>query len=152
MLTPMTESALPDLMRLERMPGYEAFVGRWERDVHLAEMASPDARYFTWRPDGAVEGFTILQHFRQPIVRLRRIAVAAPNSGTGAALLRSVMDWVFTNTDALGLDLQVRNDNLRAKAVYHREGFVLEGEGDDASHQRMIISRDAWSALPRRTS
>ena len=45
MLTPIDDADVPELMRIEHLPGYDAFVGRWTAEEHAAERASPDARY-----------------------------------------------------------------------------------------------------------
>jgi diamine N-acetyltransferase len=42
-------------------------------------------------------------------------------------LLRETIDWVFQNTVAYRLWLDVLEDNVRAKHVYHSAGFVAEG-------------------------
>jgi RimJ/RimL family protein N-acetyltransferase len=144
-LGPIAADDLPALMRIERSPGYEDLVGRWERDVHEAEMASPDARYLGWREDGGLVGFVILQELDAPVVLLRRIAVAAPGAGTGTALLRATMDWVFGTTGAEALRLHVHHGNERAGRVYVREGF--DGVDADESGINMQVSRAEWAAL-----
>lgn len=149
MLTPLEDADIPQIMRIERLPGYDAFVGRWSAEEHAAERASPAARYFAWREDGRVTGFVILQKFTDPMVRLRRIAVADPGSGTGTRLLRAVIDWLFETSPATAVDLHVRPENARARTVYLREGFVSGGEGEP-EHEAMILTRQAWAALPRR--
>jgi RimJ/RimL family protein N-acetyltransferase len=139
---------IPELMRLERLPGYEAFIGRWSAEEHAAEMASPAARYRGWREGGRLAGFTIFQKFDQPVIQLRRIAIAEPGGGAGTRLLRAALAWVFETTGAEAVDLQVMLDNARAKRVYLREGFVVEGEGAPG-HERMVLARAAWEAQPR---
>jgi len=39
------------------------------------------------------------------MVRLRRIAVADPGSGTGTRLLQGVTDWLFDTTQTQGVEL-----------------------------------------------
>lgn len=151
MLTPLIDEDVPEIMRIERLPGYDAFVGRWSAQEHAAERASPEARYYAWREDGRVTGFVILQAFNAPMVRLRRIAVAQPGGGAGTRLLRAVVDSLFETSPAEAVDLQVRPENARARTVYLREGFVSGGAGEP-EHEVMILSRAAWAALPRRTS
>ncbi|MET0271851.1 MAG: GNAT family N-acetyltransferase [Phenylobacterium sp.] len=144
-LTPITHDDLEALMRIERSEGYEGLVGRWERDVHEVEMASPDARYLAWREGGELVGFVILQEFNSPVVLLRRIAVAKPGAGTGTALLRAVMDWVFTGTKAQAMRLHVHHGNERAGRVYLREGF--EGMTADESGINMQVERARWASM-----
>ena len=146
MLAPLTPADIPEVMRLERLPGYEAFIGRWEAEAHAAEMASPDARYFGVRDGEGLAGFIILQQFRQPQIRLRRIAVGAPEQGLGSRMLREIMDWTFDNTPAEAFWLDVHVENDRARHVYAREGMTPDGAFDEV-HQRMIIPRERWAAL-----
>jgi RimJ/RimL family protein N-acetyltransferase len=145
-LAPLTPADIPEVMRIERLPGYDAYLGRWDADEHTAEMASADARYFGLRNDDGLAGFVILQKVREPSVRLRRIAVDGVERGTGTAIVREVMDWVFDNSDALALHLDVHLDNARARHVYLREGFAEIGQFD-ALHRLMEISRNSWTAL-----
>jgi hypothetical protein len=116
-LQPLAIEDIPEVMRLERLPFCAGMVGAFSREKHAAEMTSPDARYAGFRAGAALAGFAILQDFRQPVVRLRRIVVAVPGRGVGTDLLRAVMTWVFDTTPAAGLRLHVRGDNARAPAA-----------------------------------
>ena len=120
-------------------------------DLHAAELTSADARYLGYRAGAALAGFAMLQKFREPTVRLRRIAVDSPGTGVGTTLLRDVVDWIFETSDAQAIDLHVRPDNHRARHVYGREGFIAGG-GENLSGEGMILTRPAWAALSRRTS
>jgi RimJ/RimL family protein N-acetyltransferase len=155
-LEPATEDDLPAIMRIERTPGYELFIGQWELETHKAHLASTDARYFVWR-DGGVAGFAILQQFDlpHPTVLLKRIGVARPGKGVGTPLLRAVMAWVFETTDTHRLELQCNMANPRALHVYDREGFTLEGikrdiyrmeDGSFSSSAFLSILRPEWAA------
>lgn len=148
-LVSLSEEDLAEVMRIERLPGYDDFIHSWTAEIHAAEMASPDTRYFGRRAEVGLAGFAILQKFREPTVRLRRIAVDAPGRGQGTALLRNVIDWLFTHCDAQAADLHIRPDNSRARHVYAREGFV-EGGGEDLQGEGLILRREAWTTLPRR--
>ena len=142
---PLTPGDIPEVMRLERLPGYDAFIGRFTAEQHAAEFASGDARYFGLRDDERLTGFVILQQARQPEIRLRRIAVEAPGAGVGTVLLRGVMDWVFENTAATALTLDVMKTNPRARHVYEREGFAYDRS--DEVHDYLAISRRGWATL-----
>lgn len=144
-LAALTPADIPEVMRIERLPGYGAYLGRWDADEHAAELASTDARYFGVREGAGLAGFVILQRFREPSVRLRRIAVDGVERGLGTRILREVMDWVFERSDATALHLDVHVDNARAQHVYTREGFVDQGQFD-AQHRLMEISRAGWTA------
>ena len=90
-LEPLTPDDLPEVMRIERTPGYESLVGSWPPEAHAPELASADARYFGFRKGDGLSGFVILQKVREPAIRLRRIAVAEVGRGTGTAILRAVL-------------------------------------------------------------
>jgi RimJ/RimL family protein N-acetyltransferase len=149
MLSRLTPADIPDVMRIERGPGYDQFVGRWEADEHAAEMASPDARYLGLREAEGLAGFVILQELREPTILLRRVAVASPGQGLGTRLLHGAMDWVFDETAAEGLRLDVLPQNARARRVYAREGFGEDGPAviHGLPHILMSIPRERWAQL-----
>jgi RimJ/RimL family protein N-acetyltransferase len=146
-LEALGEADLPEVMRIERTPGYEGFVGAWTLEEHSAELASPDARYFGVREGEGLAGFIILQQIREPEIRLRRIAVAEVNRGLGTQMLRAIMDCVFETTPARAMTLGVALANSRGKHVYEREGWSIEGQDD--VHFSMRIDRTAWAARCR---
>lgn len=137
---------VPALMAIERLPGYDILVGRWERDKHLAEMASPSNAYFALRDGEALAGFAIVLGLDDPNNRahLKRIAVAEPGRGAGAALLAGLLDHVYAASETNRLDLDVFAGNARAKRAYEKAGFTAEGllrehhRADDGGY------RDAW--------
>ena len=92
-LSALTTADIAEVMRIERLPGYDALVGAFTADEHAAELASPDAIYLGFREGGGLAGFVILQAFREPVVLLRRIAVAQTGRGTGTTLFAAAVDW-----------------------------------------------------------
>lgn len=144
-LSPLTPADIPEIMRIERLPGYDAVVGRFEADEHAAEFASNDACYFGVRDGDGLAGFVIMQEIHEPTVLLRRIAVAEPERGVGTRLVRGVMDWTFETTRALALKLDVHVDNARAKHVYEREGFAEYDQ--DEVHYFLQIPRARWAQM-----
>ncbi|MDQ0463654.1 RimJ/RimL family protein N-acetyltransferase [Caulobacter ginsengisoli] len=155
-LEPATEEDLPAIMRIERTPGYELFIGHWDLETHKAHMASTDARYFVWRDDG-VAGFAILLGFDgpHPTVQLKRLGVGRPGKGLGTRFLRAVMAHVFETTDTHRFELQCNMANPRALHVYDREGFTVEGikrdiyrmeDGSFSSSAFLSILRPEWAA------
>lgn len=141
MLVALTPADIPECMRIERLPGYEAFIGQWTAEEHAEEMASPAARYLGWRTDEGLTGVVIFQRYLDPVVRLRRIAVTEPGVGTGARLLLAVIDWLFEHSPADAVDLHVRPANERAIRVYSREGFVMAAPEEDNA-ETMILTRE----------
>jgi RimJ/RimL family protein N-acetyltransferase len=144
-LSPLTPADIPEVMRIERLPGYDAVVGRFTVEEHAEQFASPDACYFGLRDGERLAGFVIMQEIRQPTVVLRRIAVGQPERGVGTRLVRGVMDWTFQSTSAQALKLDVHLDNARAKHVYEREGFRQYDQ--DEVHYFMRIQRERWVEL-----
>ena len=126
---PAVADDVPAIMAIERLPGYDALVGRWEADRHRSEMASPSAAYLALREAGKLAGFAIVLGLDDPNHRahLKRIAVAEPGRGAGAGVLRGVIDHVFAETGTNRLDLDVFVGNDRAKRAYERAGFTAEG-------------------------
>ncbi|MDP3855866.1 GNAT family N-acetyltransferase [Phenylobacterium sp.] len=108
MLVELTSADIPECMRIERLPGYDAFIGQWTAEEHATEMASPAARYLGWRTGEGLTGFVIFQRYQDRVVRLRRIAVTQPSGGTGTRLLLAVIDWLFERNPAHAIDLHVR--------------------------------------------
>ncbi len=137
---------IPAIMAIERSPGYDLLVGRWESGKHLAEMANPSNAYFALRDGGGMAGFAIVLGLDDPNNRahLKRIAVAEPGRGAGAALLTGLLDHVFEKSETNRLDLDVFAGNERATRAYEKAGFTAEGllrehhRADDGSY------RDAW--------
>ena len=144
-LSPLTPADIPEVMRIERLPGYEETVGRFEADEHARQIAASDVRYYGLRDGAGLAGFVILQELDQPTVLLRRIAVGRRDGGVGSWLVGAVMDWVFAETSAEALKLTVALNNPRGRFVYERQGF--EAYDVDDVHDFMRIPRERWRAL-----
>ena len=116
-LSRLSPADIPEVMRIERMPGYEATVGRFEADEHARQMACRDVRYVGLREGASLAGFVILQALDQATVSLRRIAVSRQDGGVSSWLVGAVMDWVFAETAAQALKLDVTLNNPRGRFV-----------------------------------
>jgi diamine N-acetyltransferase len=141
-----TPEDIPALMAIERRPGYEQLVGRWEADRHEAEMANPATLYFALRESGGLAGFAIVLSLDEPNRRahLKRIAVAEPGRGDGARLLRGLLDHLFVETEINRLDLDVFAGNARARQAYEKAGFAAEGLMRDYHLMPDRSFRDVW--------
>jgi GNAT superfamily N-acetyltransferase len=118
------------VMALERVPGNEELTARWSRTEHLAALALPDTRYLLGAvPGGDAEGFAILERILDPHegAKLKRIAVARPGTGFGQPFLAAITRWVFEQTAAERLWLDVFTYNERARHVYRKAGFREDG-------------------------
>lgn len=147
MLVPLDARDVAEVMRIERLPGYEGFVGTWSAEEHETERSSPDARYLGLREGDGLAGFVIFQKVREPAIRLRRIAVGATDKGTGTRILREALNWAFETFAADAITLGVARRNDRARHIYLREGFVDDGE--DEVHFNMALTRKAWAERRR---
>jgi RimJ/RimL family protein N-acetyltransferase len=119
-VAPLEPADIAEVMRIERLPGYDAVMGRWSADEHADQMAKPGVAYFGLRRPGGLAGFAIVQSLGSRIVMLRRIAVETVGRGGGTRLLRAVMDHVFETTDAQALHLEVAHGNPRARRLLSR--------------------------------
>lgn len=137
---------IPAIMAIERRPGYDRLVGRWEEAQHHAEMAKPSVRYFALREADALAGFAIVQGIGEANCRahLKRIAVAEPGRGDGARLLRGLIDTLYAETDTNRLDLDVFVGNERAKRAYEKAGFTAEGVLREHHRDADGGYRDVW--------
>lgn len=154
-----TPADLDAIMAIERMPGYEQFVGRSSADFHARAIEDPDLRYLVGLgEDGGIGGFGILRDLTnaQGNTCLKRFAVGAPGRGFGKRLLAEIIDWVFDNTRThrFWLDHIITND--RARHVYEQCGFRREGvfreayvmpDGARIDLAVMSILRPEWLAL-----
>ncbi len=141
-----TPDDIPAIMAIERLPGYDMLVGRWEEAQHREEMARPSTRYFALREAGALAGFAIVLGLDDANARahLKRIAVAHPGQGDGARLLRGLIDALFAETGTNRLDLDVFVGNDRAKKAYETAGFLAEGVMREHHRSSDGSYRDVW--------
>jgi len=149
-LRPATQDDIPFILATERQPGYEEFVGRFEEDVHRANLADDNWFYVLGLDDASEpQGFAILQNRNDGdgSEYLRRIAVTNAGGGFGRPFLAALIDWVFAETDNTRFHLHVSNSNVRARHVYTSLGFTTLGpEEGDANSSTMALIRAAWAA------
>ncbi|ATQ42344.1 GNAT family N-acetyltransferase [Caulobacter mirabilis] len=159
-LEPAAPQDIPAIMAIERLPGYDVFIGAFEAEEHARHMASSDARYLVWREHGEVLAFAILMKLDNPhgVVLLKRLGAVHAGEGLGRRLVPAIVDHVFETTGCNRLELGVSEENPRAQHVYRREGFVHEGtlrevhRHPDRYVSSLLFSmlRREWEALPRR--
>ncbi|MBI0534186.1 N-acetyltransferase [Roseomonas sp. KE2513] len=152
-----TPADIPFVMAVERIPGHDAYINLWTEEQHAAALAGPDHAYLiATGPDGEPAGFAILSDLRDPHgnICLKRIAMAAPGRGLGAAFLRAVTAWTFGNTAAHRFWLYVVASNDRARHVYRAQNFAeegilrearLEADGTRTALILMSLLRREWS-------
>lgn len=102
-LRPATGDDIAFVMATERMPGYDAYIGKSGEDKHRSRLADPDSAYLIGVDDtGNPAGFVIVWHLDDPggNVLIKRVAVSLPEKGTGSALMRLAIDWAYNETAA----------------------------------------------------
>ena len=152
-------SLIPLVMACERRPGYDSLVGRWDETRHGAALGDGRHAYFIGRVAGSPMGFAILRDWASPerVTLLKRIAVMDPGKGHGRALLGTVVDRVFEETEAWRLWLGIFPENAMAQRAYEAVGFRGEGlargsaffGGVHRDELVMAILRPDWAAGKR---
>ncbi len=148
---------------LERAPSSEGFISRFEPGEHARLIADPANLYLIGEAGGGPAGFAILfglDDTRHGNVLLKRVAVTAPGAGLGRPFLAAVIERVFARPESHRLWLTVTERNPRARHVYERLGFIVEGRLRQAfrspEHGRydglqMSLLRPEWEAGAQRT-
>ena len=93
-------------------------------------LISDAARLLIWEDDHGPRGFALYCEIGEPSgrIELRRLALAQVGRREGAAFLRALIDYAFTDLGAAKLWLDASGENVLAQRVYAREGFTLEGQ------------------------
>jgi ribosomal protein S18 acetylase RimI-like enzyme len=129
-LRPATLADIGAVMAIERSPDYERYVARSDEEEHRAMLGSATHAYRVGIGEsGAVEAFAVLRGLGDPHLNLylKRIAVARPDQGVGAAFLSLVLDEAFGPMGAERFHLDCFADNLRAQRAYAKLGFTRDG-------------------------
>ena len=130
-LRPTMQSDLEFVLSIEHDDVNLPYITPWERTQHEAAIRFPDFRHFIVEggPDLDAVGFAILIgcRSRHLSLELKRMVIQAKGLGYGRAALRGIKKIAFDDLGAHRLWLDVKTHNKRAKALYDREGFVIEG-------------------------
>ncbi|HKX43444.1 MAG TPA: GNAT family protein [Burkholderiaceae bacterium] len=132
-LRPTMSSDLDFVLSVEQDALNRPFITPWERTLHEGAIRFPDSRHFIVEAGDAYEsvGFAILQGCRNPnrSVELKRMVLRpdAHGRGIGRICIRRLARMAFRDFGAHRFWLDVKASNVRAQALYRREGFVEEG-------------------------
>ena len=125
------EDDLDFVLNAEQSDENSRYVTVWTREQHLAAFTSKDLAHLIIETvnDGTSVGYIILAGLEDDNQNreFRRIVVTVKNKGYGTAALRLVKKLAFEELGAHRLWLDVREHNSRARHIYEREGFVVEG-------------------------
>ncbi|MFM2278776.1 MAG: hypothetical protein RLZZ444_1007 [Pseudomonadota bacterium] len=154
-------SDIDRIMEIERLPGFEALVGRSARSIHETLVDDPTHAYLLATDDAdRVLGFAILREIgsEQGNIYLKRIAMAETGKGLGSAFLDRVLEWAFSLPGAHRVWLDHFADNHRAHRAYEKVGFLSEGlmrqayklpDGSRADLVMMAVLKPEWSLKNR---
>lgn len=110
-------------------PSSAPFVTDEDEAALAGYLADPSARLQIWEADGQPAGFALWCGLGQNsgVIELRRLALAVPGSGKGAAFVAALTDHGFETLGAQKIWLDASGENPRACHIYDRLGYVLEG-------------------------
>ena len=115
---------LPFIVEQESRPEFQGLLFDWPIERHREALTDTTKRYRV-AADGHEKrlGFSILGNLegKNPIVI--RLVAAQEGVGVGSRLLADAIDYIFNQTNAPVLYLDVFPENTRAIALYERFGF-----------------------------
>jgi RimJ/RimL family protein N-acetyltransferase len=150
---------IPAIMEIERQPGYDLLVGRWDAVQHAFNISRPGILYLVHdQPAAGPVAFAALSGLGQADgeVLINRMMVRTPGQGVGTSVLRAVMQIAFDGAPTRRLWLRVLPDNLRARHVYRSQGFCDErmlpnaGTLPDGRRVDLLLMSVEWEAWQER--
>ena len=138
-LRPATAQDLTYIRSLVQRPENAPFLTDEDETGLLHYITDPTARLLIWGA-GVPRGFALFCGVGQPggVVELRRLCLDQPGQGEGANFIGSLLSRAFTDYAATKLWLDCSGENLRAQAVYIRQGFTLEGRQRAHNHVAVL--------------
>ena len=128
-LRPATSADFAFIRGLAGHPDYAPFISDDDEATLAAHLANPAHRLLIWQDAQGPAGLALYCEIGEPSgrVELRRLALARPNQGEGAAFLHAMIDYAFDDLQAQRLWLDASAENIRAQKAYLKAGFVFEG-------------------------
>jgi RimJ/RimL family protein N-acetyltransferase len=130
-LRPTTLDDLDFVIMAENHPDNQRYIQQWPREQHAAALNDPNiAHLMIIHPDHAKPiGYAILIGLASPhrCITLQRFVVMVKGRGHGRQTLEKIQQRVFNQYQAHRLQLDVKECNARAQALYQSLGFIIEG-------------------------
>lgn len=150
------EDDLAFVLNAEQGQANCAYIGQWTKEQHRGAFHNVDMLHLIIEnASGERVGYVIITGLLDPnyAVCIKRIVIESKGLGYGTLTLKLLTDWVFQNTSAHRLWLDVKDHNNRARHVYEKAGFIFEGtlrdcvkvEGGFESLHIMSILRSEYS-------
>lgn len=137
-LRPTILDDLDFVIMAENHPDNYRYIQQWPREQHTAALTDPNiAHSIIIHPDHAKPiGYTILIGLASPhrCITLQRFVVMVKGRGYGRQILEQLQQRVFHQYQAHRFQLDVKQGNTRAQALYQSLGFVVEGLLRDCIH------------------
>jgi RimJ/RimL family protein N-acetyltransferase len=128
---PMTESDAQDVIDMHAAPARDGFVQPPHLEQVLRALADPDRANLIVEAEGRTVGMLLATRIDGWLVEFGRIVISEPGRGYGRAAVEWIKHLAFEEWRAHRLYLEVVADNERARGLYERAGFVLEGTWRD---------------------
>ena len=130
-IKPTTPEDLDFIIKAERDPESQPYIGQWDYSQHLDSLQNQDIGHFVVQHtnENRTVGYIILAGLssENDCIEFRRLVVTEKGMGYGKQVLRLVKSYAFDDRKAHRLWLDVRDYNKRARYIYEAEGFKVEG-------------------------
>ena len=129
MLRSATAADFAFIRGLAGHPDYAPFISDDDEATLGAHLTNPAHRLLIWQDAQGPAGLALYCEIGDPSgrVELRRLALARPSKGEGAAFLQALIDYAFHDLQAQRLWLDASAENPRAQKAYLKAGFIFEG-------------------------
>ncbi len=120
------------IINLENDIDNSLYIGKWDYEIHIAALDNKDIVYFIIQDHLSKDiGYVILSDLlnEHNSIHIKRIAIDASSKGKGYGkeTVDIILNWVFQNTQAHRIWLDVKDFNSRAIHIYKSLGFIIEG-------------------------
>lgn len=120
-----TRDDLPLFQRMEEEAGTSRFILPYSLEEHHARFSDPGIVYLRILSNDEVRGFFILAlEADNESVEFRRIVVSKKGVGIGQTAIRLLEDFCRIELVRSRIWLDVFEDNLRARHVYEKLGYI----------------------------
>jgi ribosomal protein S18 acetylase RimI-like enzyme len=146
-LRPSGPADLAFVTGLERHAENRDLIGQWADAEHAAAIAG-QARWSHWivEENARPVGFIISRDCRAHSagIYVKRVLIGEKNRGLGKAALAAFLAHARRAYGTADVWLTVRNENLRAQAVYRKQGFApFDPQGEEAERYDAVAEAPA---------
>ncbi|MED7820177.1 MULTISPECIES: GNAT family N-acetyltransferase [unclassified Francisella] len=140
------------IVSLENDADDNLYIGKWEYNTHLSALDNKDIAYFIIQDHLSKVGYVILTDLSNEhnSVHIKRIAICASSKGKGYGkkAFEIILAWIFQNTQAHRVWLDVKDYNSRAIHIYKSKGFIIEGTLRDYEFNAIKNEYESFHIMP----